>query len=729
MSNTPQPPGALEGDPAKRGNTKSPQQMSTDEGNESDATRRSNRRIDDAFEEVAKLAGSDLPPTNFFQEFLGKVVAGIEAPAGAIWLRTPQGFLQLQCQINLDGVGLDKHKGGRQSHNELLRQAFQMAKPMLLEPYGTTGIHEGLPAGNPTEHVVLLAPMQLEKETVGLVEVWQDSRWDARAQRMCLNYLVQMAGYSANYVRNQQGRRLAGQEQIWTQLEGFVREIHSSLDPTRVAYHVANEGRRLIGCDRLSVATVEAKKCKIQAVSGSDVVEKRSNLIVLMRALVDSVLAWGEKLVYSGTKDDSLPPDVLVALDDFLAESNSKLLVLQPLRDERQKDKPGPARSALLMECFESPESADPLIARMEVVARHSTSALYNSVELHRVPLKWLWKPVAAIQAGLGGKTKAIIAGVTAAVAAITLAMIFIPYPLKMDANGQLLPIDRQKVFAPHPGHVRQFLITPNAKFKAGQKLILLEDQELGAKLTQLNEEIAGYDTILRGLQNQLATAKDAAEQRRIRMDYAKTKVQFESKSTERRELLRINNAEPSRPGWFYVSAPPFLSRRALTHDPRWVALDPDFNENFRDRYVKPSDSILRLGDVEGPFEIELKIPEKHIGQVKRAFNNNEADPKLDVDLLLISDATRTYRGVLYKSRLAGEATPNRDDHNESAPVVIAYVSLDDPSIPEDMRVPHSDILTGVEVHAKIRCGNHPMGYSLFYGLWEFLYEKVVFFF
>src|SRR5207302_3045415 len=119
-------------------------------------------KIDEAFEEVARMAGSDAPPATFFQEFLARVMAGIESPAGAIWLRTPQGFLQLQCQNNIQLVGLDKHKGGRQSHNELLRQAFQMAKPMLLEPYGTTGIHEGLPAGNPTELVVFLAPIQAD---------------------------------------------------------------------------------------------------------------------------------------------------------------------------------------------------------------------------------------------------------------------------------------------------------------------------------------------------------------------------------------------------------------------------------------------------------------------------------------------------------------------------------------------------------------------------------------
>ena len=49
--------------------------------------------------------------------------------------------------------------------------------------------------------------------------------------------------------------------------------------------------------------------------------------------------------------------------------------------------------------------------------------------------------------------------------------------------------------------------------------------------------------------------------------------------------------------------------------------------------------------------------------------------------------------------------------------------------IPEGYRLSPSDLVTGAEVHTRIRCGNHAMGYSLFYGLWEFLYEKVVFFF
>ena len=60
-----------------------------------------------------------------------------------------------------------------------------------------------------------------------------------------------------------------------------------------------------------------------------------------MRDLFDAVIKWGEKLVFRGTRDETLPPKVLDALDAYLAEQNPKLLVLVPIRDEREKPKEG----------------------------------------------------------------------------------------------------------------------------------------------------------------------------------------------------------------------------------------------------------------------------------------------------------------------------------------------------------------------------------------------------
>ena len=191
---------------------------------------------------------------------------------------------------------------------------------------------------------------------------------------------------------------------LWTQLEAFARAVHGSLNPTEVSYITANEGRRLIDCDRVSVGVRDARKVKVEAVSGADVVERRSNLVQLMRKLFDRVIAWGEKLVYTGTKDEGLPPSVLAALDAYLAESNSKVLVVLPLKDERDKDTKRLPRSAMMMECFEPQQTPEQLVARLEVVGKHAAPALYNAVEHRRIPMRMVWAPLAKVQEGLGGK-------------------------------------------------------------------------------------------------------------------------------------------------------------------------------------------------------------------------------------------------------------------------------------------------------------------------------------
>ena len=54
------------------------------------------RQINRLFDEVAHLSEMDVPPQDYFGEFLKRALQGLAAPAGAVWIRTPQGHLQLQ---------------------------------------------------------------------------------------------------------------------------------------------------------------------------------------------------------------------------------------------------------------------------------------------------------------------------------------------------------------------------------------------------------------------------------------------------------------------------------------------------------------------------------------------------------------------------------------------------------------------------------------------------------
>lgn len=704
--------------------------------------KRAGRKIDDAFETIARLSGSNLPPTEFYSQYLMKVIEGIDALAGAVWIRTPQGFLQLQHQHRLDDVGLDRQQGGRQAHNELLRQGFQTARPMLLGPGERTGIVEqGGVGANPTEYICLVAPILSEdgQKAVGILEVWQDPRWDARVQRTFLNYLIQMAGYASNYIRHIQSRMPTQTEQVWTQLETFLRTIHASTDPTETGYFIANDGRRIIGCDRLSVGIRLDRKVTIAAVSGADVVEKRSTMVRAMRLLGDAVIEWGEKLVYRGTKDETLPPNVLTALDEYLAESNSKLLVVMPLTDERDKPKTKPGapisketpkkpRSVLFMECYEPPNDAEHILGRLDVIAPHATTALYNAIEFKRIPLGFLWRPVAAVQRGLGGQARMIFTSIVIGIAVLLGVLVLVPYPLKLEAKGQLLPEERAWVYSTREGVVQRFLIDPASSVAEGHPLITMYDPRLEDEIQQLRKELNNSEAIISSFTTQ-TNSPTISQQEKTRLlgEIAKEKGKQSSLATKLTKLQELNNSDANQPGHFRLMAPKFSPSKAFTHTPQWTVLNADFKENLSNKQVKPNEPLLRLGDKNGIWELELKIPQKHVGQVLRAFDVLKTD-ELDVDLLLTSMPTSTFRGKLHKTKMAVEAVPNRDDHNESEPIVTAYVRVSGEDIPKDMQLPRDQLVTGVEVHAKVRCGNYSSGYSLFYGVWEFLYEKVYFY-
>jgi len=673
------------------------------------------QRINRLTEEIAHLSEQELSPAEYYGEFLQRILTILDAPAGAVWVRTAQGNLQLQYQINMAQVGLDRAENSRVMHGELIRQATMKGTASIHPPNSGTGDNG---PGNPTELFILLAPITYDKQVAGMVEVWHHPMRGPDAMRQFLQFLVRMAGLAAGYTRNHQLRQMVGQQQVWVQLEAFARQIHGSLHPTEVSYLVANEARRLTEADRISVALRIAKKPQVQAISGADVVEKRSNMVQLMRKLFEEVMLWGERLIYSGTKDESLPPAVNKALDQYLAESNSKMLVLMPLKDEREAKSTNPPRSAMMMECFDPAANPEQMLARLEVICRHSTSALYNAAEHRRIPMRFIWLPLAALQEGLGGKTKAIIAAVGVGLAALVLALIFVPYPLKMEAKGNLLPEKRIYVYSPSEA-ARVKGINPSIRsgdyVEKGTILFNLYDKNLAAQQTQLLMEIA------RAENNMKLDPKDPGGS----IERSKAEIDFRYKTKELNELRELTDSYPEKVGEFKIRAP--LAGIILT---------PEFRETLNDRAVKPNEPLLRIGQVSrdptkrtsNEWEIELKIPQKHFGQVKAAFLR-DPDKDLDVDLLVMTAPTRTYKAKLSLKKVASQANSNKEDASDPEAVVLAWARLSGNDIPKDYQVPPELLLSTVEVHCKIRCGDHAMGYSLFYGVWEFIYEKVIFFF
>ena len=706
------------------------------------STKGRSRQIDEAFEEASRIAGSNLAPTEFYDQFLNKTLTAINAAAGVVWLRTPQGFLQIACQVNLDKVGLEDKRGGRQCHNEILRQVFQSQppRPVMVEPQGRlTGMTSeagAVPAANLTDYYALFAPIvTADKQSLGLLEVFHDPSLDPRMYQTLLQYTVQMAGYASQYHHFANARQTSGLEKLFTQIEAFAKLIHTSLNPTEVAYHVANEGRRLIECDRLCVGVRHSKKVTVEAVSGADVVEKASTHVRRMRALFDAVLKFNDKLVYKGVKDEGLPPDLSAALDDYLSESQPKLLVVAPIRDEREKDDKKPARAVLLMECFNPPELTEPLISRLEVVGKHSASALYNAAEMKRIPFGIIWRPLGKIQEGLGGKNRFIASSIAAAVILLAVVMVLVPWPLKMEAKGEFLPEQTVQIYPTRDGRVKEVLVKPGETRKEGSPVLLLYDPELEEKYTQGERELSTASAqIVAYEQMRSRGALPVEREQEMIKDIGKLQGTVQYRTAYLKNLRETNNMSASRPGEFSVVAPRFDPNIPRTSD-NWKVLSGDMRDSLTNRTVRRNEPLMRLGCVDGPWRIEMKIPQRNIGHIAKALatagRHKVKDGKkyLDVDILLTGSPDTSYPGRLYEDDMAREAIPNRDDHNESEPIVLAYVRVNLDDFGPEGQIPKELFIAGQEAHTRVRCGNRPLGYSLFHGVWEWFFEKVVFFF
>jgi hypothetical protein len=658
--------------------------------------------------EIRQLVDRASTLLEFQAGFLERLRALFEAPGGALWLRNAEGQLRLSYQVGLAELGLDQVEHGRASHDALLAHAAAQGQAVAIPPGG------GTPA-NRSRCLLLLAPIRLDQQVAGLVEIWKEPRPGAAAPPAYLALLDDLAGQAATFLARHQLRHLREQQQLWARLEAFARRVHGSLDPRAVACCLANEGRQLLDVDRASVAVRRGRHTSVEAVSGVDVVEKRSRLVHTLRTLCERVLDRGETLVHAPDREEPLPPALRSALDDYLAESNSQFLIALPLRDERDQDAQ-PCRSVLVAERFVLNEvggesaprtptgvgGTDQILERMRVVGRHAAPALYNALEHRRIPLPWLWRPLAFARDRLHGRRWAW-AGLTLIALLLFVAVLaFLPYPLRLEADGRLVPEERQVVYARVAGRVLHLRTRHGERVVRGQEILVL-DPEWQERLRQLAHDHDHAREQVRIIDARLQDDRLHPEERqRLVQERSQRDQALRSAETERKHMERLMGDPDSA----RVIAP--IDGTVITFDP---------HEALAGRTVKPDEPLLRIARLDGAWWIELEIPEGHVGPIREALAHGREQP-LAVDILVASQPRRRYQGLLHRGGLGGEARTVAD-----AVVVPARVEVVDRALIDLL----GGMPVGVEVQTRIHCGRRAIGHVWFHELWEFFYEHVVF--
>ncbi|MFA8020410.1 HlyD family efflux transporter periplasmic adaptor subunit [Bremerella cremea] len=665
------------------------------------------KQIRGLIQEIAQLSKRDVPPEQYFKDVLPKVVSALAAVGGAAWIYDDQRRPQLIYQINLSRGLVDPNGEEGVRHLRLIDSMFKGAEAQLLAPQ-SGGAEEGS-AGNPTNQLLVIAPIQVENKVEGVIEIFQRPNSAPNSQRGYLRFLEQMCGLATDWFKTRKLADFNDRQSLWSKIEQFSRAVHENLDLRQTAYTIANEGRRLIGCDRVSVV-LRRGSWKVEAVSGQDVFDARSSQVQLLGKLASRVIETGEPFWFNGHTED-LSPQLETAVHNYVDESHTKTIAVIPLRrpehatdnlkredEELERQFQGEILGALVVEQIEDSSQQEEFSKGVELISEHSSRALANAIDYNSIPLTPVWR--------LLGRSKVLVTArnlpktvlVIAAVAAVIAALFLIPAPFKVSGAATLTPVVQRDVFVNVEGEVIEVPVDHGDHVAQGQLVARLRNTELERQYKQLigdREKTASTLQALEFRKRRPETMRNAADATQLTIDLGQARQKYDNLNDQvlllEEKMKRLEVLSP-------------IEGEVVTWDVR---------DNLMQRPVQPGQVMMTVIDPKQEWILEIRMPEKRIQHIQYALEHQPDSEQLEVTYIMASDPGRQLTGhVTEIQRLA------QPDQAEGQ-IVKLKVAIDKQDI--------QHLRAGATATAKVHCGTAPLGYTWFHELFEFVESRVLF--
>jgi len=661
--------------------------------------------IDDLLDQVARLARSESTPHEFHLELLERAVRALGAVGGLVWIRPQAGAVGLDCRVDLTKNRAIEVLAEDPGHREFLEAVFQNGQGRIVLPQAasTTGV-----ALNPTDFLLLICPMAIGDDGVlgGVLEVAQRAGGSPASHQGCLRLLEALSELAADFHRQRRHRILQATAQRSERVQQFSLLAHASLNLQATCCTIANEGRRLIECDRLSIAVRRGNSQQLLAVSGLESLDRRANIVRLLEDLSRVVTAAGEAFWFSG-ETEQIPPQIAGPLHAWQDESHARSLAIIPLRylnqsgrsteSESQAQLPPPL-GALIVERFGGEKTDEIYRNRVALVCSQAQQALQNALEYESFPLfrllstlkRWRWFGAARRLP----KTVAVAAVVLAAI----LALSYVPTNFEIEGRGTLQPRNRRNVFARSDGIVAEVLTDHAQECREGDILAVMTKSQLDFESSRVQGELQTARKRLASVQaSRLELAPQTAADRE---KYYQLTAEEEEVQELLKSLIEQNRVLKEQRDDLIVHSP--LTGQVVTWNVRQL---------LESRPVQRGQVLMQVADLTGPWVLEIEVPDDRVGHVLAA--ERELKPDLDVSFMLATEPGVSYHGTIEKVAMSTDVRPP-----EKANVLVT-VRVDRDQIPR--------LRPGATAASHIHCGRRSIGYVWFHTVWETFQKKVLF--
>ena len=656
-------------------------------------------------DEIQNLARTNLTVDEFMDGFTPRIANALASAGAAIWLVDPESAnLALKHYVNVPPVLKLTEQTAAIEHLRLLKKTLDTQQSVLVPP--ASGAYGDRPTGNPTDHLLILQPLKIDRTTVGLIEIFQRPGAGLTTQRGYLKFVSQMGDIANEFLSNQKIRSYAIERAMWNRREEFIGIIHQSLDTQEVAYAIANEGRRLLECDRVSVAIGHDRQYQVEAVSGLDTIERRATQVKQLSQLASLVIQTNEPLWYSGTSDH-LPPQLREPLHEYVDRSHTKMLAILPLFHEPLQlsdpassgKKPIPV-GALIIEQLSDSRINPGLKKNIETIALHCQSALANATQHHQIFLLPVWRMIGQFVSLFrsGRRTKAL--AISGMVAVLLIFLTCFPWTFGLGANGSLIPAEQHEVFAKINGTMETIFVSDDGDtlVQLGQPLAQMKNSDLELAIDQINGQIAIQEAE-RTSNLQLQNRNDLSQFELVEVN---NNITLATKTIEylRRELeIRLEE------------------RRLLTVTSPATGRVVNWNakQNLMHRPVTRGQNLMTIVNPNTQWLIELEMPERRLGHLTEAMRISEQP--LKVTFALLSNPGTEYTGVVL------DIDEKLDVHSDEGNTALVRVQFPNEAIDPQL------LRAETRVSAKVICGKRSTGFVIFHEMIETVQSKIMFLF
>lgn len=654
-------------------------------------------------DDLAAEARRSPPIENFYTTLAQRLTTALAAHGCAVWLRRDGKRMQLVAETNhhTDSIA------DRTPHEALLATIAHHDGTRIIPPH--TSLGPGIE--NPTDDHLLLGTVHLShwlappgkgapsgSTATAIVELALPSGRAPSSYLGAEEVVAAACDTAAELHARAELAQLRHERYHRDALLDFAHSVSSQLDLQPVAMAIANEGRRVANCDRLSVVVLRGRSPRLVAVSGADHVERRGRAARGLEALARHALRLNEEIYYSDGQIDALP-QVADQVHQYVDEFHARHLVVVPMQipaGDPSQPNAAPARGIGVLVAEQFTSSAERFAPQtIAELARHATPALAHALAWRELPFGTLLRSLAWLR-----KPRTLLRGAAAllAVAAVAAALVLIQAPLHVDVRGQLLPVVRQEVFAPRSGIVEEVAVSHSQQVTPGELLLTLRDPDLAIEI----ERIAGQtNTIERQLEAIRATRTTLAPQGRDAVEAYRLSAQEEELKTELASLARQRELLQSEQAKLAVTSP--IAGKVIT----WQV-----EERLATRPVERGQVLLSVADTDSQWQLELEIPDDQIDYLR----HHTPDQPLRVEYHLGSDSTHRHHATL--THLAERADLVALPTGEQVRQIIARAAPD-AELSSEVRA--AALRPGGSVRARIVCGNHSLGYVWLHKAWRAL--------